>query len=81
MQGLDAAIKHFRKTGILRDFLDLEIGERKSAAVPPVEMISTPSFCRPLAKSTKPVLSETEINARLTLIITKQGIKEGRFAY
>ena len=36
-------------------------------AVPPVEMISTPNFsARVVAKSTSPVLSETEMSARRT---------------
>ena len=33
-------------------------------AVPPVEMISTPSSARPRANSTIPVLSETDSSAR-----------------
>ena len=41
---------------------------RSAAAVPPVEMISTPRSARPRAKSTIPVLSETEISARRTSI-------------
>ena len=36
----------------------------KRAAVPPVEMISTPSATSPRAKAIRPVLSETEIRAR-----------------
>src|SRR6476646_11247879 len=39
---------------------------RSAVAVPPVERISTPSAVSPLAKSTTPVLSETEISARRT---------------
>src|SRR5215468_4389639 len=35
-----------------------------AAAVPPVERISTPSACKPLANSTNPVLSLTLISAR-----------------
>src|SRR5262249_1229204 len=41
---------------------------RSASAVPPVERISTPSAARALAKSTTPVLSETEISARRTLV-------------
>src|SRR6266513_4830545 len=37
--------------------------ERRAVAVPPVEMRSQPSPTRPLAKSTRPVLSETESSA------------------
>src|SRR3954449_6617882 len=40
---------------------------RSAAAVPPVDTISTPSRARPRAKSTIPVLSETEMSALLTL--------------
>src|SRR3954447_19799773 len=40
---------------------------RSDEAVPPVETISIPSRSRPRAKSTIPVLSETEISARRTL--------------
>src|SRR5512133_3007591 len=39
---------------------------RRAAAVPPVETISTSSAARPRAKSTTPVLSETESSARRT---------------
>jgi hypothetical protein len=35
-------------------------------AVPPVEISSTPSFAKDCAKSTRPVLSETESSARRT---------------
>src|SRR5438874_2060679 len=38
------------------------------AAVPPVDRISIPSPARPRANSTRPVLSETLINARATVI-------------
>ena len=37
---------------------------RSAAAVPPVEMISQPSWARPWAKATMPRLSLTEISAR-----------------
>src|SRR5258706_1348250 len=37
---------------------------RSALAVPPVEISTTPCRARPLAKSTRPVLSETESNAR-----------------
>ena len=35
-------------------------------AVPPVETISTPAACRPVASSNRPLLSDTPINARRT---------------
>src|SRR5437588_4453322 len=38
----------------------------RNLAVPPVDTISTPSSCRPRAKSTTPRLSETVIRARWT---------------
>ena len=38
-----------------------------SCAVPPVEMISTPWVSRALANSTTPVLSLTEMSARVIL--------------
>jgi hypothetical protein len=37
---------------------------RIAFAVPPVERISTPAAARPFARSTMPVLSETEMSAR-----------------
>ena len=40
---------------------------RSASAVPPVEMIVTPSATSRRAKSWRPVLSETEISARVTL--------------
>ena len=41
--------------------------EAMSARVPPVETSSTPSSPSDLANSASPVLSKTEISARLTL--------------
>src|SRR4051794_17153989 len=38
---------------------------RSAVAVPPVETSSTPRFARPRAKSTTPVLLETDSSARL----------------
>jgi hypothetical protein len=39
-------------------------------SVPPVERISTPLFDKNRAKSTRPFLSDTDINARCILIIS-----------
>ena len=65
VQGLNAAVHHL---GIARELLDGGYGRprpRWARAVPPVEMISTPkSSTNVRAKSTTPVLSVTEINAR-----------------
>src|SRR4051794_16930064 len=40
--------------------------ERSFAAVPPVETISTLCFASPAARSSRPVLSESEMRARRT---------------
>ena len=39
----------------------------RATLVPPVEMISQPSFLSSWANSTMPALSETEISARLVI--------------
>src|SRR4051794_38410380 len=44
---------------------------RSSSEVPPVEMISTPCFSRARANSATPVLSETEMSARLIFMERK----------
>ena len=46
---------------------------RIALAVPPVESSSTPSSVRPRAKSTTPVLSETEMSARRTRTGSPEG--------
>ena len=48
--------------------LTLMPSPESSEAVPPVERISIPSAERPRAKSTRPVLSETLIRARATVM-------------
>ena len=45
----------------------------RRAAVPPVEMISTPIAASSRANSTRPVLSETEIRARLIFMKDGEG--------
>src|SRR4051794_12321588 len=55
---------------------------RSAAAVPPVEMSSTPRLARPRAKSTTPVLLETDRSARFTRTspgCTMASIGRGRY--
>ena len=63
MQRLDPAVHHLGKAGEVRiAHREPGIGER--LAVPPVETSSTPWPASARAKSTRPVLSETEMRAR-----------------
>ena len=65
VQRLDAAVHDLREAGEVGDraHLDALVGERRDA-VPPVEISSTPRSASPRAKSTIPVLSDTDSSAR-----------------
>ena len=64
MQRLYAAVHHFRKAGQLGNVRTARPAALSAAAVPPVETMSTPRSFSAAAKSTSPVLSETERRAR-----------------
>ena len=67
VQRLDAPAHDLREAREVVDRADLEPGRLAARwAVPPVETSSTPSSASPRAKSTIPVLSETESSARRT---------------
>ena len=44
-----------------------------NSALPPVESYSTPIACSPLAKASRPDLSDTEISARVIFMSWKRG--------
>ena len=65
VQRLDAAVEDLGRAGEVAHLAhrDARLG-RAPCAVPPVERISRPAADSPRARSTTPVLSETEISAR-----------------
>ena len=58
-----------RTMGHIHALLLINPASLSAEAVPPVESSSTPNSWRPFAKSTNPVLSDTESSARLIAIM------------
>ena len=66
MQGLDAASHDLGESRVVRHLAHAEAAARSRLAVPPVERSSMSRAVSARARSTRPVLSETDSNARRT---------------
>ena len=66
VQGLHPSVHHLGKTGDLGHLRDRKPASVSARWVPPVETRATPRSDSARAKSTRPVLSETERSARAT---------------
>ena len=73
VQRLDPPIHDLREAGEGEISREAIFSFFSRAAVPPVEMISTPAAASSRAKSTRPVLSETESRARLIFMRNGKG--------
>ena len=72
-EGFDPSVHDFGEAGVVGDIGDGQPGVAQRAGVPPVERISAPACARAWAKGISPVLSETEMRARRTAMVSDMG--------